>query len=324
MKAMVQSGYGGSERLRLAEIADPLPRDDEVVVAVRAAGVDAGVVHMLSGTPFPVRMAMPLRGERVLGLDVAGVVSAVGGAVTGVGVGDEVFGSAVAGAGSFAELARVRADRLAPKPPDLTFVEAAALPVSGSTALRAVEESAAVTSGERVLVLGAAGGVGHLAVQLAKAAGAVIVGAASGPKIDLVTRVGADEPVDYREEDPLVRGPFDAIIDTGGHRPLRALRRALTSRGRLILVGAEPEGAPLGGMGRSIGAALLNPFVSQRLAMLASSETTDTLARLSAHVAAGDLRPVIAAEFPLERAPDAVASIGRGSGRGKTVVTVGA
>ncbi|WP_460815262.1 NAD(P)-dependent alcohol dehydrogenase [Microbacterium petrolearium] len=321
MRAMVQGGYGGPEVLRLAERAEPAAGEGEVAVAVVATGIEAGTVHLLEGRPAPVRLAMPLKGERVLGMEVAGRVHAVGAGVTDLAVGDAVFGSARVGDGGLAEYAVVRRDRLARKPDSLTFAEAAALVVSGSTALSALR-SARVAPGHRVLVLGAAGGVGHLAVQLAKAAGAAVVGACSAAKTDLVAAVGADEVVDYTAEDPLARGPFDAIIDTGGHRPLRALRRALAPRGALVIVGAEPEGAPMGGLGRAIRAAMLDPFTRQRLVMLTSSETSAGLETLAAHADAGEVRPAIDAELPLERAAEAVARIGRGKGRGKVVVRV--
>ncbi|WP_261164244.1 NAD(P)-dependent alcohol dehydrogenase [Microbacterium sp. Marseille-Q6965] len=321
MKAIVQDRYGGPEVLRLAERGEPTPGAGEVVVEVVATGVDAGTVHLLEGRPAPVRLAMPLKGERVLGMEVAGRVRAVGDDVTDLSAGDAVFGSARLGHGGLAEYAVVRRDRLARRPPGVTFGEAAALVVSGSAALKATQ-AARIAEGDRVLVLGAAGGVGHLAVQVAKAAGAMVVGACSRTKTDLVASVGADEVIDYTAEDPLRRGPFDAIIDTGGHRPLRALRRALTPRGALVLVGAEPEGAPMAGLGRAIVAAMLDPFARQRLVMLASTESVAALDTLAAHAAAGKLRPVIDAEYPLEAAAEAIARIGHGKGRGKVVVRV--
>ncbi|OCG75312.1 hypothetical protein A7J15_02640 [Microbacterium sediminis] len=321
MKAMVQDRYGGPEVLRLAERDVPTPGENEVVVRVVATGVDAGLWHLLAGEPFVIRYALPLKGERVLGLEVAGHVHAVGSAVTDVAVGDAVFGSASMPDGGLAEFARVRRDRLARKPGALTFAQAAALVVSGCAALHAVR-AARATGGRRVLVLGAAGGVGHLAVQLARAAGATVTGASSGPKLDVVRAAGADEAIDYTAADPLARGPFDAIIDTGGHRRLRDLRRALAPRGALVLVGAEPEGDRLGGLGRSLAAVLQGSFTRQRLVMLTSSEPTDALDALAVHAEAGPLRPVIDAELPLDRAAEAVARIGRGKGRGKTVVRV--
>lgn len=320
MKAMLQEGYGSSEMLRLVDRVIPEPGPGEVTVEVAAAGLDAGLVHLLEGRPFPVRLAMPLRGGRVLGLDCAGRVHAVGEGVNDYAVGDEVFGVTVTGDGALAEYARASAAKLAPKPRGLSFIEAAAIPVSATTALRAVRDAAGVQSGQRVLVLGAAGGVGHFAVQIAKNLGAEVIGACSTGKLQLVRSIGADQVIDYTTGDPLEEGPFDAIIDTGGHRPLRQLRRALQPTGSLVLVGAEPEAAPLGGMGRSLAAALLNPFTRQTLVMLASSEDRQALLDLTELVDRGALRPVIHRTASLEEAPEAITGLGRGSGTAKTVV----
>lgn len=325
MRVIEQFGYGGAEMLRPAEREIPEPGAGEVVVRVAAAGLDAGLVHLLAGHPRPVRWAMPLRGTRVLGTDVAGIVHAVGSGVsgpgmTGVAVGDAVFG--VAADGALAEFARVSVTKLAPKPEALSFVEAAAVPTSATTALRAVRDSARVAPGGRVLVLGAGGGAGHFAVQLARAAGAHVTGASSTAKTGLVAGLGADVVIDYTAEDPLAAGPFDAIIDTGGHRTLRSLRKALTRTGVLVIVGSEPEGDPWGGLGRSMRAAALSPFGRQRLVMLASSEDRQALLDLSAFIAAGELRPAIAAVHPLEETAEAVGRLGRGRGTGKTVIAV--
>ncbi|GAB3049916.1 NAD(P)-dependent alcohol dehydrogenase [Sediminivirga luteola] len=323
MKAIVHDRYGGPEVLRLTDRTMPVPGPEEVVVRVVAAGVDAGVVHLLEGRPFPVRMALPLRGPRVLGTDVAGVVHAVGERVTEFRPGDEVFGVCPAGGdGSFAEYARTTASKLALKPRRLSFHHAAAIPVSATTALQAVRDAAAVRAGQRVLVLGTAGGVGHFAVQIADAAGARVTGACSTAKMAVVRDLGAETVIDYTAEDPLHRGPFDVIIDTGGHRSLRSLRRALAPRGTLVLVGSEPEGAPLGGMGRSMLAGALNPFSRQRLVMLASAVDRDALTDLSALAEAGKLAPTVTATLPLDRTAEAIRRLGRGHGTGKTVIAV--
>lgn len=323
MKAIVQDRYGGPESLQFQDRPIPEPADGQVRIKVHASGIDAGLVHLLEGRPFPVRLALPLKGGRVLGLDVAGTVDAVGAGADGWSVGDEVFGVTAidTGHGALAEFAVASADKLAPLPAGLSFAEAAALPVSATTALRAVR-AADVQPGQRVLVLGAAGGVGHFAVQIAKSAGAHVTGACSSSKTALVEALGADEVVDYTARDPLGSDPFDAIIDTGGHRPLRALRRALTPQGALVLVGSEPEGAPLGGLGRGLLAALLNNFTKQRLVMLYSSEDRESLDELSRLVEAGHLKPTISARHPLADAAEAVRRLGRGRGTGKVVVEV--
>ncbi|MGO1630201.1 MAG: NAD(P)-dependent alcohol dehydrogenase [Microbacterium sp.] len=323
MRAIEQARYGGPDVLNEVEREVPVAGSDEVVVRVRAAAVDAGTVHLLEGRPVFIRWFFPIRRPRVPGGDVAGIVHEVGAGVDGVAVGDEVFGVAAAPDGALAEFCRVEAAQVAPKPEELSFVEAAAMPISGATALHAVRDAAGVSSGDRVLVLGAGGGVGHFAVQIAKAAGAVVVAACSAGKAEIAREAGADEVVDYRLEDPLRRGAFDVIIDTGGHRPVREMRAALTPSGALVIVGSEPEHAPLGGLSRPIGAALRNPFVLQRLVMLTSSESAQDLHDLVDLVGAGQLRPIVHREFALSDAADALAALGRGDGAAKTVVRVG-
>ncbi|WP_119698617.1 NAD(P)-dependent alcohol dehydrogenase [Microbacterium halotolerans] len=322
MRAIEQVRYGGPDVLNEVEREVPVAGGGEVVVRVRAAAVDAGTVHLLEGRPVFIRWFFPIRRPRVPGGDVAGIVHEVGAGVDGVAVGDEVFGVAAAPDGALAEFCRVEAAQLAPKPEELSFVEAAAMPISGATALHAVRDAAGVSPGGRVLVLGAGGGVGHFAVQIAKATGAVVVAACSAGKAEIAREAGADEVVDYRAEDPLGRGPFDAIIDTGGHRPVKALRAALRRSGALVIVGSEPEHAPLGGLSRSLGAALLNPFTSQRLVMLSSSESAQDLRDLTELVRTGRLRPIVHREYVLADTADALATLGRGEGAAKTVVSV--
>ncbi|MFC7375807.1 MULTISPECIES: NAD(P)-dependent alcohol dehydrogenase [unclassified Brachybacterium] len=322
MRALVQERFGGPETLPLRERPMPQPGPGEVVVEVAAAGLDAGVVHLLEGRPAMVRLSRPGREGRVLGSDLAGRVHALGQDVEGFAVGDEVFGLACSGDGSLAEFARARADRLHRRPDTLGAEEAAALPVSGCAALHAVRDAARVRPGQRVLVLGAAGGVGHLAAQIARADGAAVTGACSTGKVELVRELDIAEVIDHTREDPLERGPFDAIIDTGGHRPLRRLRSALTPTGALVIVGSEPERAVAGGLGRSALAALLNPVSRQRLVMLVSHESREDLAALLDLVESGRLRPTVSARYPLERGAEALASLGRGRGTGKVVVTM--
>ena len=240
MQAITQDHYGeAGDVLRLEEIARPAIGDEDVLLRVHAAGVDRGVWHLMTGLPYPVRLACGIRAPktRVRGREVAGRVEATGSAVTALRVGDEVFGIAD---GSFAQYASARPGKLAPKPANLTFAQAAAVPVSALTALQAVRDRGRVQAGQKVLVIGASGGVGTFAVQIAKAAGAEVTGVSSTAKLDLVRSLGADHVIDYTRDDITAGGHrYDVILDTGGHRPLSQLRRALTPRGTLVIVGSE-------------------------------------------------------------------------------------
>jgi len=244
MKAIVQDVYGSAGTLRFGDIDMPVIGDGEVLVRVRAAGVDPGVWHLMTGRPYLVRlMGMGVRRPKVpvRGRDLSGVVEAAGSRVTRFGPGDEVYG--VTTAGSFAEYARSRESHLARKPANLSFEQAAAVPVSGMTALQGLRDVGRVQPGQRVLVIGAAGGVGSFAVQLAHAFGARVTGMCSTAKIDLVRSIGADDVIDYTREEVDARGPqFDLILDTAGRRPVPVLRRALTPHGTLAIVGGEGGG----------------------------------------------------------------------------------
>jgi NADPH:quinone reductase-like Zn-dependent oxidoreductase len=243
--------------LTLRDIDKPTARDGEVLIQVRAAGVDQGVWHLMTGLPYLVRVfgyglkkpKVPVRGR-----DVAGVVEAVGNGVSRFQPGDEIFGTCE---GSFAEYACAKEGRLALKPANLTFEQAAAVPISGGTALQAVRDGGQVTAGQSVLVIGAAGGVGSFAVQLAKVFGAEVTGVCSGAKADLVRSLGADQVIDYTRDDFAAAGQrYDVILDTAGNRPLSVLRQALASEGTLVIVGGEGGGQLTGGFERSLGAAL--------------------------------------------------------------------
>ena len=218
MRAVVQTRYGGTDRLRLEDHPEPTPGPREVLVQVRAAGVDRGTWHLMTGRPYAARVAFGLRRPKsaVLGRDVAGVVAAVGEHVEDVSVGDEVIGTAD---GSFAELAVVPQARLARKPTSASFAEAAVLPISGVTALQALRDSGRLSPGQRVLVIGASGGVGSYAVQIATALGGEVTAVASSHKADLVRSLGASEVVDYATEEVDARGPrYDLILDLAGNR----------------------------------------------------------------------------------------------------------
>lgn len=323
MRAVVHDEYGEAEVLRLAEVERPAIAADQVLVRVHAAGLDQGTWHLMAGLPYPVRLAgygVRAPKDRVRGRELAGKVEAVGAGVTSLRVGDEVFGI---GEGSFAEYAPAAASKLVPKPAGLSFQQAAALGVSGTTALQAVRDHAKVQAGERVLVIGASGGVGTFAVQIAKAFGAEVTGVASTGKVDLVRSLGADAVVDYRSEDVTAgEERFDVVLDTGGNTPLRRLRRVLTARGRLVIVGAETGGRWLGGTGRQLRAMLLNPFTRQQLGSFIASENAADLAVLGELVESGQVTPAIDRTFPLEQVPDAMRYLRAGRARGKVVVDV--
>ncbi|MFC9786330.1 NAD(P)-dependent alcohol dehydrogenase [Rhodococcus sp. NPDC127528] len=324
MKAIVQDRYGeAGEVLRLEEIDRPEVGDDEVLVRVRAAGVDRGLWHIMTGLPYPIRLAgygFRAPRTRVRGRETAGVVEAVGSQVTRWRTGDEVFGIAE---GCLAEYVSVGDGVLAPKPANLTFEQAAAVPISALTALQGVRDHGRVKSGQRVLVIGASGGVGTFAVQIAKAFGAEVTGVCSTAKLDVVRSIGADHVVDYQVRDIDESSTrYDVILDTGGHRSLAQLRRALAPRGTLVIVGSETSGRWLGGTDRQIRALLLSPFIRQNLRTYVSSENADDLAVLAELIEAGRVVPVVDRTFPLADAAAAVTYLSDGHARGKTVVTV--
>jgi NADPH:quinone reductase-like Zn-dependent oxidoreductase len=324
MKAIVQDRYGSADVLELGDVDMPVPKDDEVLLRVHAAGVEPGVWHLMTGMPYLVRLlGYGLRRPkvRVRGRDVAGRVEAVGKDVTEFRPGDEVFGICE---GSFAEYACARADKLVPKPANLTFEQAAVVPISGLTALQGVRDRGQVQPGQRVLVIGAAGGVGSFAVQLAKAFGAEVTGVCSTTKADLVRSIGADQVIDYTRED-FADGTrhWDLILDTAGNRPLSQLQRALTPKGTLVLVGGEGGGRWLGGFERQLfWAPMRSPFVGQKLRSLASKERKEDLQTLRELIEAGKVTPVIDRTYPLAEAPEAIRYLAQGHPRGKVAVTV--
>jgi NADPH:quinone reductase-like Zn-dependent oxidoreductase len=323
MKAIVQDRYGGLETLEYKDIDRPAAKDDEVLVRVRAAGLDRGVWHLMAGLPYLIRfIGFGVRRPkvRVRGMDVAGTVEAVGGDVTRFQPGDEVFGWAD---GSYAEYVSVPAGNLALKPANLSFEQAAIVPISGFAALQALRDVGQVQAGQRVLVIGAAGGVGSYAVQLAKAFGARVTGVASTRQLELVRSLGADDVVDYTRED-VTDGSrhWDLVIDTGGHRPLSRLRRALTPRGALVIVGSEGRGRWLGGFDRNLRAVALSPFVGQRLGMLSSKTRQDDLQTLRELLEAGKVIPAVSATYPLAEVPEAIRQLVEGHRGGKLVITV--
>jgi NADPH:quinone reductase-like Zn-dependent oxidoreductase len=323
VKAIVHDSYGPADAAGFRDIARPEAGDAEVLVRVHAAGVDRGVWHLMTGLPYPVRLAgYGLRAPKtaVPGMDLAGVVEAAGKNVTRFQPGDEVFGI---GTGAFAEYARAREGKLAAKPANLTFEQAAAVPISGLAALQGLRDHGRVAPGQQVLIIGASGGVGTFAVQLARAFGAEVTGVCSSAKADLVRSLGASHVVDYTRDDfAAARQRYDLILDTGGNSPLPRLRRALTAAGTLVIVGGEAGGRWLGGTDRQLRALLLSAFTGQKLTTFITSEKHQDLDLLKDLIEAGQLTPVIDRTYPLSQASEAVRYLQEGHARGKLVIRI--
>ncbi len=325
MKSIVQDSYGSPDVLELRDIGKPAAGDRDVLVRVHAAGVDPGVWHLMTGRPYLVRvMGYGLRRPkaRVRGVDVAGRVEAVGANVTQFQPGDEVFGTC---SGSFAEYACAGEDKLALMPASLTFEQAAAVPVSGTTALRGLRDAGKVQPGQNVLIIGAAGGVGSFAVQIATAFGADVTGVCSTAKLDLVRSIGASHVIDYTRED-FADGDrrYDLILDTAGNRSLSYLRRALTPRGTAVIVGGEGGGRWLGGFDRQIlRAPVLSLFVGQKLRSVDNSRVRkEDLLVLRELIDAGKVTPAIGGTYPLADAPEAIRDLEERHAQGKVVITI--
>lgn len=325
MKAIVQDEYGNAaeEVLRLEEIDKPTPGDNDVLVRVHAASVHIGDWHLMTGLPYLIRIVgFGLRAPkvRVRGMDVAGKVEAVGRNVTRFQAGDEVFGTCE---GSFAEYACAREDNLAPKPANLTFEQAAAVPTSAFAALQALRDKGEIRPGQKALIIGASGGVGMFAVQIAKSLGAEVTGVCSTTQVDTVRSIGAHHVIDYTQEDFTRSGQrYDLILDMGGNRSLSHLRRALTPRGTLVLAGAEGGSRWLGGTDRWIQALLLSPFVRHKLRPLSSMPRKEDLQFLKELIEAGKVTPVIDGTYPLSEVPAAIRYIAEGRARGKVVISI--
>ena len=323
MRAVTQHAYGSPDVLDVAVIDRPTIAGDEVLIEVEAAGLDRGVWHLLTGKPYLIRLmgfGLTKPKNPVAGMDVAGRVVAVGDDVTRFAVGDEVFGI---GTGTYAEFAAAKEAKLVHKPDTVTYEQAAASPISGITALQALTTHGRVEAGQHVLVIGASGGVGSFAVQLAKALGASVTGVASTGKLDAVRALGADHVMDYTRRD-IDDGDtrYDLIVDTGGRNALSRLRRALTPRGTLVIVGGEDGDSLTGGIGRQLRAALLSPFVTQRLTFFVSDESLDSLRELAEHLSEGTVNAAIGRRFTLDEVPQALRAMESGALTGKAVVTV--
>jgi NADPH:quinone reductase-like Zn-dependent oxidoreductase len=323
LKAIVRDTYGSPEVLELRDIDKPKITDEEVLVHVHAAGVGRDVWHIMTGLPYPIRLAgYGFRAPKnpVIGSDMAGVVEALGKNVTRFQPGDEVFGI---GKGSYAEYVGAREDKLAPKPTNLTFEQAAVVAIMGSTALQALRDHGKVRPGQEVLLIGASGGVGTYAVQIAKAFGANVTGVCSTTKVEMVRSIGADHVIDYTRED-FAEGDqrYDLILDIGGNSTLSRLRRALASRGTLVIVGGEGGGRWLGGTDRQLRAMMLSPFVGQKLGTFVNKENHEDMLVLKELIEAGKVTPIIDKTYSLAEVPEAIRYLEEGHARGKVVITV--
>jgi len=325
MIAIVHDAYGTvpDEVLRLKEMDKPTIADEQVLVRVHAASVDRGTWHIMAGLPYPIRVAgFGLRKPKYLnpGRSLAGTIEAVGNNVTGFQPGEAVFGICD---GSFTEYVGIRTDKLAPKPSNLSFDEAAAVPISGITALQAVRDHGAVEGDQNVLIIGASGGVGSFAVQITKAIGADVTGVCSTAKVDLVRALGADHVIDYSRED-FADGQhrYDVILDIGANRRLSHLRRALTPKGRRVIVGGETDGRWLGGSDRQLRAQVLSLFVSQKLGTFVASENAADLVALRELIEAGQIMPAVDRTYPLSEVAAAIRDLVDGRVRGKIVITL--
>jgi NADPH:quinone reductase-like Zn-dependent oxidoreductase len=323
MRAVLQSAYGSSEVLRLGSTERPSPAAGEVLVKVGAAGIDRGTWHLMTGRPYLMRLmgfGFWAPNNPVAGLDLAGTVVEVGPQVTRFAVGDLVFGI---GQGAFAEYARASEDKLARVPQGFSLEQAAVLAVSGGTALQALDE-ANVQSGERVLVIGASGGVGSYAVQLARALGAEVSGVCSAGKLEFVRSLGAAHVIDYRTQD-FADGArkYDVLLDIGGNTPIARLRRCMTETARLVFVGGEHGGDWTAGFERQLYASLLAKFAKQRFVMVMAREHFSFFERLAAFCAAGQIKPAIDRCIALSEVPSALRELEAGRVSGKLAVVMG-
>jgi NADPH:quinone reductase-like Zn-dependent oxidoreductase len=341
MKAIVQDKYGPPDVLDFRDVDKPVPADNEVLVRVQAAAVNAYDWHVMRGDPYLARLAMPaffgLAGpkRKVRGRDFAGVVEAVGAGVTRLSPGDEVFGDLGYADGAFAEYAAAPDEQVELKPANLTPEQAAALPLAGNTALMGVRDAAQVRPGQHVLVNGASGGVGTFAVQIAKAYGAEVTAVCSTRNVDLVRSIGADHVVDYTRQDFAAGGDrYDVVFDLVGNRSLADLRRAMTPNGTLVLSGGGSSGGGNSGAGKPTGPSLVGPmgllikaqlvsrFASHRIVQLTEKSSRQNLATLRELVESGKVTPVVDRTYPLSGVPEAIRYVEVEHAQGKVVITV--
>lgn len=320
MKALIQDRYGSADVLELRDVDDPTPGEGEVLVQILAAGMDRGAWHFMTGQPYLMRiLGFGLRSPsvRVPGTNFAGVIESVGPSVSGFAPGQEVYGSS---RGTFAEYVTAPVGKVAPKPAQLSFQQAAVLPYPTFVALQALRDRGHVRAGQSVLVVGASGAVGTIAVQLAVAFGATVTGVCSGNRADLVRSLGATEVIDYTREDFSAGSRrFDLILDIGGRTPVTRLRRALTRTGTLVIVGGEGD-RWIGGIQRQLWAGLLSPFVPQKLGAFVVKEGARELLEMNELVAQGKVTPVVGSTFPLTDGRHAVAAFETGRAPGRIVL----
>jgi NADPH:quinone reductase-like Zn-dependent oxidoreductase len=323
MKAVVHDVYGSPDVLELRDVAVPDVTAGGVVVRVRAAAANPLDWHFLRGMPYIMRPQAGLRAPKrtTLGADVAGVVQAVGTDVTRFRPGDEVFGDV---GGSFAEFVLAPEDRLERMPANLTFEQAAAVPVAGLTALQGLRDKGRVRTRQRVLIVGASGGVGTFAVQIAKTFGAIVTGVCSTRNLDLVRSLGADDVIDYTKEDFTEAGRgYDLVFQLAGTHSPWACRRALTPKGTLVLSSGDSPGRWIGPVTRIVKAIALSPFVGQKLTTFLATPKAEDLRALRELIEEGSVMPVIDRTYPLSEVPDAIRYVEQGHARGKVVITVG-
>jgi NADPH:quinone reductase-like Zn-dependent oxidoreductase len=320
MKALTQERYGTAQVMELRDIERPSPSEDQVLVRVIAAGMDRGAWHLMSGEPYLMRLlgfGLRAPNNAVPGTNFAGVIETVGPGVTEFKPGDEVYGTS---RGTFAEYAVAPVEKVAPKPEKLSFEQAAVLPYPSFVAMQALRDHGHVQPGQGVLVVGASGAVGTIAVQLAVAMGATVTGVCSGAHSEMVRSLGAVDVVDYRTED-FADGTrrFDLILDIGGRTPVARLRRALTPTGTLVIMGGEGD-RWVGGLQRQLWASVQSAFVSQKLATFVAKENATELRHLNELISAGKVTPVLGPTFPLHDGAAAVAAFETGQTPGRIVV----
>jgi NADPH:quinone reductase-like Zn-dependent oxidoreductase len=321
MKAIVQDRFGAPEVLELREIDQPEAGDDEVLVRVHAASVNPADWYAMTGSPYVARPQMGLRTPKTrLGIDFAGVVEAVGGKVTRLQPGDEVFG---AGTGALAEYVAVPEDALVLKPANVSFEQAAAVPVAGLTALQGLRDKGRLEPGRRVLINGASGGVGTFSVQLARSFGAEVTGVCSTRNVDLVGSLGADQVVDYTKEDfTRTDRRYDLLLDVAGSRSWAACRRILHRRATLVMVGAPKGNRVLGPLGHIAKVRLASLRASQKVLFFISKRNNEDLLTLQGLLEAGTVTPVVERTYALSETADALRHLGEGHARGKLVIVV--
>jgi NADPH:quinone reductase-like Zn-dependent oxidoreductase len=325
MKAVVYTNYGSPDVLEIRDIKKPVPNDDQVLIKVRAASINPLDWHFIEGTPYIMRMGIGLRKPKDprLGVDMAGQVEAVGKNVTQFKPGDEVFGGRT---GAFAEYVCARADRaIVLKPANVTFEQAASVPIAAITALQGLRDKGEIQPGQKVLINGASGGVGTFAVQIAKSFGAEVTGVCSTRNLDLVRSLGADHVIDYTKED-FTKGDqrYDLILDNVGTQPLSGFRRALQPNGICVMIGGggPNDGGLIGPMGRPVKALLMSPFISQKMGMLMAELNKKDLTTLGDLMQAGKIKPVIDRTYPLSQIAEAIRYLEQGHARGKVIITM--